>query len=58
MVMFDDETQQSYSIDYREMAPEFATKDMYLASDGSADRKKATQGVLSIAVPGTVYGMW
>ena len=58
MVMFDNETQQSYSIDYREMAPEFATKDMYLATDGSADRKKATQGVLSIGVPGTVYGMW
>jgi len=58
MVMFDEATNQSYSIDYREVAPESATKDMFLASDGSVDRKRATQGILSIGVPGTVYGMW
>mgnify|MGYP001410834475 FL=1 len=58
MVMFDEASQKSFSIDYRETAPEAATKNMFLASDGSVDRKKATQGVLSIGVPGTVYGMW
>jgi gamma-glutamyltranspeptidase/glutathione hydrolase len=58
MVMFDEATNQSYSIDYREVAPESATKDMFLASDGSVDRKRATQGILSIGVPGTVYGLW
>ena len=58
MVMFDEATNQSYSIDYREIAPERATKDMFLAQDGSVDKKRATQGILSIGVPGTVYGMW
>ena len=58
MVMFDEASQESYSIDYREIAPEAATKNMFLASDGSVDKKRATQGVLSIGVPGTVYGMW
>ena len=58
MVMFDEASQDSYSIDYRETAPEAATKDMFLNSDGSVNKKRATQGVLSIGVPGTVYGMW
>ena len=58
MVMFDEASQESFSIDYREMAPEAATKDMFLSSDGLVDKKRATQGVLSIGVPGTVYGMW
>jgi gamma-glutamyltranspeptidase/glutathione hydrolase len=58
MVMFDEASQKSYSIDYREIAPEAATKNMFLAADGSVDKKIATQGVLSIGVPGTVYGMW
>jgi len=58
MVMFDEASQESYSIDYRETAPEAATKDMFLNSDGSVNKKRATQGVLSIGVPGTVYGMW
>ena len=58
MVMFDADSNESYSIDYRETAPEAATKDMFLAEDGTVDRKRATQGILSIGVPGTVYGMW
>ena len=58
MVMLDEASQESYSIDYRETAPEAATKDMFLNSDGSVNKKRATQGVLSIGVPGTVYGMW
>ena len=58
MVMFDEALQQSFSIDYREMAPESATKSMFLSSDGSVNKRRATQGVLSIGVPGTVYGMW
>ena len=58
MVMFDEASHESYSIDYRETAPEAATKNMFLASNGSVDKKRATQGILSIGVPGTVYGMW
>ena len=58
MIMFDETSQQSYSIDFREVAPEAATKNMFLSSDGSVNKIKARQGVLSIGVPGTVYGMW
>ncbi len=58
MIMFDETSQQSYSIDYREVAPEAATKNMFLSLDGSVNKIKARQGVLSIGVPGTVYGMW
>jgi gamma-glutamyltranspeptidase/glutathione hydrolase len=58
MVMFDEALQQSFSIDYREVAPESAIKSMFLSSDGSVNKRRATQGVLSIGVPGTVYGMW
>jgi gamma-glutamyltranspeptidase/glutathione hydrolase len=58
MIMFDETSQKSYSIDYREVAPEAATKNMFLSSDGSVNKIKARQGVLSIGVPGTVYGMW
>jgi gamma-glutamyltranspeptidase / glutathione hydrolase len=58
MVMFDEASNKTYSIDYREIAPELATKDMFLATDGTVDKKRATQGILSIGVPGTVYGMW
>ena len=31
MIMFDETSQQSYSIDYREVAPEAATKNMFLS---------------------------
>ena len=58
MVMFDGKTNETLSVDYRETAPALATKDMFLQQDGSVDRKRATQGILSIGVPGTVYGMW
>lgn len=58
MVMFDADTNETLSVDYRETAPALATKDMFLQQDGSVDRKRATQGILSTGVPGTVYGMW
>ncbi|MDA9370589.1 gamma-glutamyltransferase [Gammaproteobacteria bacterium] len=58
MLMHDGMTNKNYSIDYREIAPAKATKDMYLNTDGSVDRKRSTQGALAIGVPGTVYGMW
>ena len=58
MVMYDKESNKTFSIDYREKAPGLATKDMFLNDDGSVDTKRATQGILSIGVPGTVYGMW
>ena len=58
MVMFDKESNETYSIDYRERAPRLATKDMFLNKDGSVNKKRAREGILSIGVPGTVFGMW
>ena len=59
MVMYDQETKQPYSIDFREKAPLLSTKDMYLNQDGSFnDQMLSTFGYLSIGVPGTVAGLW
>ena len=58
MVMYDKKTNKTLSIDYREKAPALASKDMYLNDDGAVNKKRAREGILSIGVPGTVYGMW
>ena len=59
MVMYDKDTDNAYSIDYREKAPALAYKDMYLNDDGTFnDKKLSTFGYLSSGVPGTVAGMW
>ena len=47
---------ESYSIDYRETAPEAATKNMFLAPDGSVDKKRATQG--NPINWSSWYGLW
>ncbi len=44
-------------IDFREKAPERATRDMYLDSHGNVDTEKSRKGWLAIGVPGTVMGM-
>ena len=57
-IIYDKETNSKISIDYREKAPALASKDMYLNLDGSVNKERAREGILSIGVPGTVYGMW
>lgn len=47
----------SYTIDFREKAPEQAHRDMYLDSLGNADLSKSQLGHLASGVPGTVAGM-
>jgi len=46
------------SIDYREMAPGNAHRDMYLDADGKARTDKSQLGHLSSGVPGTVAGLF
>ena len=59
MVIYDKNTQKSYSIDYREKAPKLSSKDMYLNEDGTFNNNKlSTFGYLSSGVPGTVAGLW
>ena len=59
MVIYDGETKKPYSIDFREKAPEFSSKDMYLNKDGTFNNLKlSTFGYLASGVPGTVAGLW
>jgi gamma-glutamyltranspeptidase / glutathione hydrolase len=44
-------------LDYREVAPERATRNMYIGADGKLDNDAATVGPRSVAVPGTVAGL-
>lgn len=44
-------------IDFREKAPERASRDMYLDARGNVDPQKSRKGWLAIGVPGTVMGM-
>ena len=46
------------ALDYRETAPELATKDMYLDANGDVSPDKSQLGALAIAVPGTVAGLF
>jgi gamma-glutamyltranspeptidase/glutathione hydrolase len=45
------------TIDYREIAPAAATKDMFLDAHGEPDPAKSRDSALSIGVPGTVAGL-
>jgi len=46
-----------FAIDFREMAPARATRDMYLGADGEVDNQRAQYSHLSAGVPGTVMGL-
>jgi gamma-glutamyltranspeptidase/glutathione hydrolase len=47
----------SDALDYREKAPEKASRDMYLDAQGNAITDKSLYGALASGVPGTVDGM-
>ncbi len=49
---------ETVSLDYREMAPGSAHRDMYLDAAGNADLVKSQLGHLSSGVPGTVAGLF
>lgn len=44
-------------VDYREVAPAKASRDMYVKPDGSIDAKASLVGYRSVGVPGTVAGL-
>ena len=48
---------RTIAIDYREMAPKNAHRDMFLDKNGDVDNKKAQFSHLSSGVPGTVAGL-
>uniref|UniRef100_Q07VP9 Glutathione hydrolase proenzyme n=1 Tax=Rhodopseudomonas palustris (strain BisA53) TaxID=316055 RepID=Q07VP9_RHOP5 len=48
---------EAVAIDYRETAPQAATRDMFLGPDGKPDDAKSRDSALGIGVPGTVAGL-
>jgi len=48
----------STTLDYREMAPALAYKDMYLDEEGNAVAELSRYGLLAVGVPGSVAGMF
>ena len=48
----------SGALDYREMAPILATKNMYLDQEGKVMSEKSKIGALAIGVPGTIAGLF
>lgn len=49
--------QKTIALDYREMAPKAAHRDMFLKPNGEVDNQKAQFSHLSSGVPGTVAGL-
>ncbi|HDS1735699.1 gamma-glutamyltransferase [Pseudomonas sp. BP8] len=47
-----------YFLDYREVAPKAATRNMYLDEKGEVIENLSLVGVRAAGVPGTVMGMW
>jgi gamma-glutamyltranspeptidase/glutathione hydrolase len=52
------ENGQSIAIEYREMAPSKANRDMYLDAQGNAQTDLSQNGHLASGVPGTVAGLF
>ncbi|WP_186399847.1 gamma-glutamyltransferase [Stappia sp. P2PMeth1] len=51
------ESGETQALDYRELAPAAAERDMFLDADGNADSEKSRYSGLAIGVPGTVAGL-
>jgi len=58
MLVYDAESGETMAIDYREMAPLRATRDMFLDENGDADPKLSRSSHIAAGVPGTVAGFW
>jgi gamma-glutamyltranspeptidase/glutathione hydrolase len=56
LVYWDAESKKATAIDFREIAPLHATRDMYLV-DGKPSAELSTVGIKSVAVPGLVPGL-
>lgn len=51
------ESGETLALDYRELAPAAAERDMFLDAEGNADPEKSRYSGLGIGVPGTVAGL-
>lgn len=57
MVIHDSKSGKDIALDFRELAPEKATRDMYLDANGKVISGKSLFSHLAVGVPGTVAGM-
>jgi len=57
MLVHDAESGETVAIDYREMAPASAHKDLFLDAKGEVDTEKAWYSRAAVGVPGTVAGL-
>lgn len=57
MLVYDADSKETTAIDYREMAPLGATRDMFLDENGNAVKERPRITHLASAVPGTVAGL-
>jgi gamma-glutamyltranspeptidase/glutathione hydrolase len=57
MLIYDAESGETVAVDYREMAPLLASRDMFLDAEGNPDSTLSLSSHLSAAVPGTVAGL-
>jgi len=58
MLIHDAASDENLAIDYREMAPLTATRDMYLDQNGDVDTMRSRFSHLASGVPGTVAGFF
>ena len=57
MLVYDAESGEAVALDYREMAPRRAHRDMFLDADGNADPELSQFSHRASGVPGTVAGL-
>lgn len=57
LIFHDAKTGENFALDFREVAPKYANKDMFLDKQGNIVQGKSTYSHVSIGVPGTVAGM-
>jgi len=58
MLIHDAVNDENIAIDYREMAPQKATRDMYLDANGDVDTNRSRFSHLAAGVPGSVSGLY
>ncbi|MFZ4566980.1 MAG: gamma-glutamyltransferase [Prochlorococcaceae cyanobacterium] len=57
LMVWDPQRRRAHALDFRETAPRRVRPDLYLRPDGSVDPRRTTDGLLSVAVPGSVAGL-
>ena len=57
-MVYRDASGSAWALDFREMAPAAASRDMYLDPETKAPTDKSITGALAAGVPGSVAGLW